>query len=515
MRYLVCHWHRMKNSSRYLTIMHTSTNIKLMKKIYKYLIILVVSVIVILSTLYFLRSNVTEKQKETYASYISEGEKQLERKEYGKALTSFASASETIPSKRESYEKIVDLLVLKRKFDDAKDVVEQSTKVLSPSDRSSVMRRLARAYYESNQFDKAEKYLLTADQSQSSDEGFLWMGKVYLKLNDTTKAEKFLKKVKGTQGSVALEKDLLLGYLKKLDSSGVKDSLGKWDLSVEANKNLSNEVSSYLQVLNTLSKDELYNRVLLARQYINYGYPIVAIEILESEVEKMSEYPDGLYFLARAYFDSGKYSSALDILNRALGFNLYTDDIYLLMARANLINGDQNVAFDSYERAIESAGKEKQGEIYREFVEILLEEKSYSEVKKNLDLVVQNKVVSDLWPYFGYIEMYYNQKNYGKMSEVLGGIAKDSTLTDAEKMEYLKWQITFDIENDKLTSAKELLTTLRSLDRFNPHFHLLSGRVNLIENNQDKAKEDLNNAINYDLIGEVTESAKRLLGRIE
>ncbi|MBI2357182.1 hypothetical protein HYV12_03995 [Candidatus Dojkabacteria bacterium] len=486
-----------------------------MKKIYKYLIILAIVVTITFSLLYFFRANITQKERANYASHISEGDKFFERKEYGKALSSYALASETIPQERSSYEKIIDLLVLKRRFDDAKVVVEQSAKVLLGSNRAYILRKLALAYYKDGQYEKAEKYLLNADQIKSTDEGFLLLGKVYLKMNDTTKANKFLGKVNTKEGATALERDLLKAYLKKSETSEAKSSLEVWDLSLEEDKDLTTLVTSYLRAINGLGKDDLYNRTLLAREYINSGYPVIAVEILESELDKMKEYPDGLFFLARAYYDSGKYSSSLDILNRSLGLNTFSDEIYLLIARINLINGDQNTAFDSYEKAISFAGTSKKDSFYKEYLSILLQEKSYSELKSNLDKIIKDKVTENLWPYFMYIEMYYDQKNYVQMQSVITTVSKMANLTDAEKMEYLNWQIVYDIENDKLASAKELLTTLRSLDRFNPNYYLLSGRVNLIEGNQENAKEDLNTAINYDLDGSVTESAKRLLGRIE
>lgn len=486
-----------------------------MKKIYKYIVISILVLTVLFTSLYFIRSNTTQKQIDRYASYISDGNKELERREYGKALSSFAKAAETIPQRIDAYEKIVELLVLKSRFNDAQDVIEESTKVLSNSDRAKLNRILALSYYNDNQLEKSKSLYLDADKFNSSDEGYVGLAKVYLKSGDSNDSKKALGKVKAKEGQSALERDLLLSYLGLLDSKPAKERLEKWDLSLEDNKELTAKVTEYLRVLNSIGQEDLYNRAVLARHYINEGFPVLAIGVLESEVEKMAEYPDGLYFLGRAYFDAGKYSSATDLLTRALGLGQYTSEISLLLARINIINGDQNVAITNYENAISSASDDMKFEIYKEYIDILLSENSFSTAKSSLDKLVDSDVNAGIWPLLKYIDLYYQQRNYSQMKVELEKLAKISSLTDLERMEYFKWQITYEIENNQLASAKENLSVLRTLDRFNPNYYLLSARINLIENNTDKAREELSLAINYDLEGSVTDAAKRLLGRIE
>lgn len=489
---------------------------KLMKKSFKYIAIFLVFVTITLSVLYLLRSNITQQEKSEYATLIEEGDKALDRKEYGKAITTYSKAAEVIPQNLDAYEKIVDTLSLKGRFDDAKSVVEQSGKVLNASKKSSLYSRLASHYYEAEIYNKAEEFYLDANNLKASDSIELNLAKVYLKLNDISKSKKYLEKVsKDASGSVGLDADLLRAYNAKADVTAAKQFFDKWDLALEDDKTLASKATAYQKALGSVTNDDLYSRAILSREIINAGYPVLAIDLLESEVEKMKDYPDGMYFLARAYYDSGKYSSALDILNKSLGFDTYSGEIYLMVARINIINGDINSAFEAYDKAVVFATEELKGEIYREYIEILISEKSYSQAKSNLDKVINGKLTDTIWPYTLYLEMYYDQKNYDEMASVLSTLAKLSNLTDQEKMEYLRWQIVYSIENDKLASAKELLTTLRSLDRYNPYYYLLSGRINLIEGNNDKAKEELELALNYDLEGSVTESAKKLLGRIE
>src|SRR5690606_77751 len=127
-------------------------------------------------------------------------------------------------------------------------------------------------------------------------------------------------------------------------------------------KTLASKATAYQKALGSVTNDDLYSRAILSREIINAGYPVLAIDLLESEVEKMKDYPDGMYFLARAYYDSGKYSSALDILNKSLGFDTYSGEIYLMVARINIINGDINSAFEAYDKAVVFASEEIKGE---------------------------------------------------------------------------------------------------------------------------------------------------------
>jgi tetratricopeptide (TPR) repeat protein len=93
-------------------------------------------------------------------------------------------------------------------------------------------------------------------------------------------------------------------------------------------------------------------------------------------------------------------------------------------------------------------------------------------------------------------------------------LAKEDITTE-EKKEVLYWSAQLLYDDGDLDTAKEKLASLKELDRFNPFYYLLMGKVQYQEGDFENAKETLELAIEYDLGEGVANEAEKALAKID
>ncbi len=468
---------------------------------------LIFALILIGSSLFLSGCTLVQEDLTSYASLVREGDQMYEQREYAKALKSYSEAADLAPSQSDAFFGIVKILVDKGQLGEASEIIEQSAGKISSQDKAKLHETLGQAYLKINDLVNAEKQYLSANNTDKNNSSVkVGLAQVYIKSGKLDKAGSYLDI---GQGEDDYSKAAIIKAFLKLDNIGAaKSEISNLDSS-SVSEEMNEIFESFLSALNKAGSDKLYNGALLAREYINAGYPYLAIKILDPHKEEMSEYADGLYFLGRAYYDYGQYGSAIKTLQEATSFGFYTGEIYTLLAKAHYINDMHNEAFEYFDRALTFAQVEEKEKILKEYVEMLIAQEQYTRV-----LTLLSDEDSSYWVSIKNAQVYYAQRNYEKMRFHIEEI-DESKLTDEEKKEYLKWLITYEIENDSGDEARENLTLLRSLDMYNPNYYFLLGRLELSQNNQEDGKAALERAIEYDLNGVVTQEAKRVLARID
>ena len=484
--------------------------IQLMKEKLKKLIPWFVLAIILLGTgvWYLLSKRVTQEQITTYQQILSEADSQFEAKEYSTAINRYYNAVDVIPSRIEAYNGIIDILLIKNRATDAVEMVEKSAKKLSNYDKSILYSKIGSKYYEDTLYDQAlSVYLDGLGVGSTNPELELNIAKTYVKKGKLNDANAYLSKSIYSEDTL-YESSLLRAYiLATTNVDDAKNILG----AVEPSDTWKAFYEEFSSVLESLTEDEKFNATKLARVYVNNGYPILAINLLEPLSEDVVEYLEGVYFLGRAYLDYGDYDKAITQFDRALSLGGMEDDILWGKARAYFFKDDLEGSFSSYSKAVSYAGEDVAQELVSEYMDLLLE---------NNQTLRADELVKKLMNYMSapYVRLYGVKVNKAlndskKVDYYLGLLAK-MKLNEQDKKEYIYLNASNLLAKGKTDAVAVALEELVKIDRFSPQYYFVSGQLEYNLGNKDTAKEMLKKAIEYDTDNLVSEEANQLLSQI-
>lgn len=276
---------------------------------------------------------------------------------------------------------------------------------------------------------------------------------------------------------------------------------------------LIQDFDEFSDVLGTLDSDSKYNATKLARVFINNGYPHLAVSVLEPIETEIVEYPEGVYFLGRAYLEVGEYDKAITELNKAATLGSLEADVFWAMARAYLQKNDLNSALDCYSKALGYQGSAPSEDLVSEYLDTLLKNNQTLQADEVLQVVLGKVKTAYLYEYgirINYVLQKVEKINY--YIELLGGL----NLEDADKKEYLylKARAMLD-QNANISDITTVLDQLLALDRFNAKYYYLLGRSEFEQGDAEAAKQALNKSLEYDLNYEITEDSSKLLSSID
>lgn len=480
---------------------------KLMKNLSKYILIAVPTLLLLSVLVFFLLKLPTKEKQRRYDDLVTLANSQFEQKEYAKSLSSFNDAAVILNNRYEAYEGIAKLLVLKNQLGQLTDLINKSSTLLLPEHKAKLYSYIGEGYLKVGNYDQAiENYKKAYDSDNSNETAKIGLAKSYLSFANTQNAKELLDISKESE-------NYELAYVLKLISSFSKleDIKSNLEQSVEfKNENYKKTVDDFKAVAKVDAVEDLYISTLLSRIYVNNGYSKLAISLLEPLTEKLMEYQDGIYVLASAYYNVGDKVKAITLLKDYSNPNS-NPDLYLLLARSYKGVGEFDEAYKYYELAGVSSG-DKSEEVYIEYTAFLLDQAQYVKAKSVLDNL--DKKLNEIWIDTNYLKMYVLQKNNPKAQFYLDKLSKSTNMIDSEKKEYLFWSISQYIEEQKNNDAIILLAKLKEIDKYNPQYYYLAGKLHLQTANINEAKSELEQAIDYDLTGQVTENAKKLLSRV-
>lgn len=484
--------------------------IQLMKEKLKKLIPWFILAVILLGTgiWYLLSKRVTQEQITTYQQIISEADSQYEAREYSTAINKYYDAADVLPSRIEAYEGIVNILLFKNRTTDAIEIVEKSAKKISNYDKSVLYWKIGNKYFEDSLYDQAlSAYLDGLGIGVTNPELELNIAKTYMKKGKLNDANIYLNKTIYTEDTL-YEASLLKAYI--LSTTNIEDAKTFLN-SITPSDTWKAFYEEFSLVLESTTEDSKFNATKLSRVYINNGYPILAINLLEPLSENIVEYLEGVYFLGRAYLDYGKYDEAIVQFDRALSLGGMEEDILWGKARAYWLKNDLENSFDSYSKAISYGGEDVSSELVSEYLDLLLE---------NAQTLRANDMVKKLMNYISapYIRIYGVRVNKvindpKKVDYYLGLLAK-MKLNDSDKKEYMYLNASNLLIKGKTDSVAQILKELVKLDRFNSQYYFVSGQLEYILGNKDGAKEMFKKAIEYDTNNLISKEANQLLSQI-
>lgn len=452
---------------------------------------------------------VSQEQRDEYGIKMSEAEKYLNTREYALALNKYYEAAEVIPSNISAYEGIIRILLQKNRPSDAFNIVDKSANALSPTDRSHLYVMIGNYYYENGDYNRAKEMCQNGIglgvENMNAD---LMLGKSLLNLGKINEAKREFE-LDGYKDADLIEATLLRSYIYSLtDFNKASETLS----SVTPADKYTVYYEEFDKVLKSLDTDTKYNSAKLARVFINNGYPWLAVSILEPKESEISEYVEGLYYLGRAYVESGQYDRGIEVLEKSLGLGHMETEILWAMSRAYVGKNDLDSAIKTYSEAVTSAGKDITKDLAEEYISFLLKNKQYLKAGESVTTMLTTAQPAFLY-IFG-IQSNYELNEYNKIDYYLEQLRK-LPLSEDEKKEYLYWNAKIQLKNEELDDMNSTLTELASLDKYNPKYYLLLGRYELEKGDSDSAKDSFKKSIEYDLNNSVTDEALKLLSNIE
>lgn len=448
--------------------------------------------------------------KEDIAKYdqlISQADLLIEGKEYSSAMEILSDATRLIPSKFEAHQRIVNLLLEKQRVEDAKKIVDESANKLNDKDRALLYEDVGEAFYNRNEYSQALVcFELAKSADVDNDSVRLNIAKTYLQQGDIEKAKSILKTTFSTD--LVEEVRLISSYILALsDYEKAESEISK----IEPSEGMKEEYADWKATLNGLDDNNLYNRAKLANSYLSAEFPYLAVVVLEPVKKDMGEYVDGLYLLAKGYYESGNYQKSLDTLVGVTTLSKLNQYLYWLVARNYYMLDDLNNAFSYYDSAVSFGGDNGDVKLYQEYIDLLLSNNQTTKAEEVLRKA--SLLFKEPW-----VDIYYIKLSYlTKQSEKILYYSKKVEYEELEgeyKREYLYWRAKIAIENNELDEAKRTLDTYWELDKYDPRYNLLMGYLKFQEGNLDEARNYSKKSIEYDMQRLTTDDAQKLLARI-
>jgi tetratricopeptide (TPR) repeat protein len=220
-----------------------------------------------------------------------------------------------------------------------------------------------------------------------------------------------------------------------------------------------------------------------------------------------------LYFLGRAYLDTGSVDTAITTLESAVSAGSLDPDLFRSIARAYYEKDDFDTAIEYYDRAVAYAGENIEESLLSEYMDFLIEENYLTQAQDLLDIA--QKYFEETWVDIYAVEVNYLLKDNEKVDYYIEQGLEREDITTEEKKTILYWQARIAVEDGDLESAEDILADLKQLDRFNPFYYLLMGDVLYEKADFENAKTNYESAIEYDLGEGVSSEAEKALARLD
>lgn len=451
----------------------------------------------------------SQEELEQYSRIISDSDILIEGKQYTLAIEKLSEASDLIPSKRDAFERMVKIFISKNRMEDASKIIEESGGQLSEQDSAILYTLVGDGYYEYKNFEKAlYSYQLADGMDSNYLPASLGMAKSFLQVGQIEKARNLLEGE--YEGEMLIEAKLILSYVESLsDVEKAKETLK----SVEPGEVWRDEFVSWGGILDSINEDKLFNLAKLGKEYVEQGYPYLAIALLEPEIGKMDEYIDGIYILGKAYYEYGQYQKSIDLLESTSSLGDLNKYIYWVLARDYVLINNINSAFSYYDSAIAYSADTSDSLIYQEYLDILLEDNL---TEKALEVMrsAEKIFVSENWIPMYYMYIYSLRSDSEKFSYYMNKIEYEE-LEPLQKSDYLYSQGDFLIKSKKLEEAQKVVDIYWDLDQFDPRYNLLVARLKFENGDIEQAREYAKKCLEYDLNGLVSKDAQSLLAQID
>ncbi len=455
-------------------------------------------IFVFLFSIFFLTGCTSRENIDISQNLVKEGLELYEDRYYTKALHKFSEALEKYPVNFEAYIGLMDVLLDKGFFEEAESLANEAAIRVNDTEAASLYSMIGDKYYEIGKYEEARNiYEKGLNYDGDYEDGRIGLAGAFIQMGEVREAKDALGK-RGESDNFLL----LYSYL----------TLDDWN---EGKKKIDNiEDSNIKERLDEIYKvddeDALYKSALLAREYINSGYPYLAIELLGNQEDEIEQYPDGQYFLGKAYLDYGNYEKSIEKLNMAAALDMDDDQMYLNLARAYFFNDNLNEALSTYEIIISPTSLE----ILDEYIDVLMANNMLEEAENTLVGFLSEKESFGLNMLL--VKVYYEKNDFEGMGSILAELEKETDLNQAEAGKLKRYKLLYLTE--EIEDAEEvdiLIERFSVFDRYSPELYLFRGKLLKYKGETLEAKEAFERAIELDLDGSITEQVEDLLATID
>jgi tetratricopeptide (TPR) repeat protein len=471
---------------------------------------------VLLLSSFLLTGCTTNEAMELSNSLVEEGKSLYENKEYKQAVEKYGEALEQYPANFDAYDGIITILLKKSHFEEAENVANEAAIRVDSEDAATLYFRIGRAYYEHGDYENAEDmYKRALEEEKSFYRAKIGLAELNIWYGDLEQASKELGAI-GGGNKKAYDTLLLKAYLTLEDWEKGKEFVNEIDLGEISREETKERARRLKEIYESeeLEKDELHKNTYLAKEYINSGYPYLAIEILENKSEDIEEYWDAQYFLGKAYFDYGDYEKSTERLNNAVALDVDDANLFLLLGRVYLFQDDVDKSLKSYERAVSLAALPEDKNIVKEYMNVLIQNNILNSARTTLLNLLEEDDYP--WIYILLAEISYTQGNFNRLNEYLRVLEDYADLTRSEEKDFLRYKILSLIEaEEEKDTILEIFASYKKLDEYDPEIFLLMGEYSLAQGNPEEAKELLNRSIELDLEGNITREARKILATVK
>jgi hypothetical protein len=394
---------------------------------------------------------------------------------------------------------------LKREYSDALRSINDAVAIYP--NRTASYKLAVQILLDKNQLSKASEVATSADGILKREEkAELWgkIGVAYFNMKDYTNSSKAL----AQSNSAETETEYTSYYVKSLIMTDQIEAAGR--LISKANDDaLTDAWSRYTSIK---ADTALFDSAKVANFLLNTGYPYLTIAILDARTD-IDEYWEAQYYLGRSNYEVGLYDKALPFLQNAMTLGSLDGGVATYLARTQYRLDDINESVKTYDKALTLIdNKDQKYLVASEYLRILLANGLYT--KAGILLGTYSEATSLDWQLL-YLEYY------------IASGAKDSA---TEKIAYFEtqdisptWQYWRDVQiltvKQSLVlkdydKAEEINELLRQQNEYDPYTALFDAQI-AFNKGEDGVRELCNRAMEYDLIGEVTQQAKDLLNTIE
>jgi tetratricopeptide (TPR) repeat protein len=252
---------------------------------------------------------------------------------------------------------------------------------------------------------------------------------------------------------------------------------------------------------------------MVSRGALFSGFEDLVISLLSEYEEEYDLYWELNLYLGHAYLLKNNYDKALEYLQQAYSLNPVDYKGTWLLARAYLGADNDTEMVTYYDKTILLADDKEKLDVRKEYFDVLLGEEQYARAEEQLDEIIASDEDDSDYYNIVWADSLLERELNTKVEDQLSILDLDD-LSDSLKPEYYYLGAGVEYGDADWDAALTSIELAIAIDDEVAKYRLMKGKV-LYELGRDRdAEDELERAIDLDLVGDVSAEAIKTLDRI-